>query len=274
MLREPLPILTAALLISSGCVASKPDPASECLSGCATDSATSQPTDSSTDSTSTTLTETGDSTESVPPVDADGDGYSVAAGDCDDTDASRNPGAAEVLDGVDQDCDGEPDDGLRPVATYRRAEVVVQDGAYVSARNYTEFRNEVGDVICTFESPWPEGTPPATLCPECTWAFGFEGGTWTSSGPKCEWIQTSWYDLDYLNYRTKTGSYDQTYGYSPTALDGPTGTHTVYQQIWSYDVARTEWRYTGAYNDGRRQGVYEYGSGTYVWGSRWYNYYY
>ena len=46
----------------------------------------------------------------APPVDDDGDGYSVAGGDCDDTDATVNPGATEVwYDGVDQDCDGASD---------------------------------------------------------------------------------------------------------------------------------------------------------------------
>jgi hypothetical protein len=68
-------------------------------------------------------------------VDADRDGYRVAgggtvlslnlscadpgeaslstnAGDCADTDATRNPGATEICDGVDQDCDG-----VAPVAS-------------------------------------------------------------------------------------------------------------------------------------------------------------
>ena len=48
-------------------------------------------------------------------VDADGDGYveainqCVPGGDCDDTNAAINPGATEVCDGVDNDCDGYSD---------------------------------------------------------------------------------------------------------------------------------------------------------------------
>ena len=41
------------------------------------------------------------------PSDVDGDGYTVIDGDCDDNDASINPGAVEICgDGIDQDCNG------------------------------------------------------------------------------------------------------------------------------------------------------------------------
>ena len=44
-----------------------------------------------------------------PDGDFDGDGFSENEGDCDDEDAARSPGAAEVCkDGVDNDCDGAP----------------------------------------------------------------------------------------------------------------------------------------------------------------------
>lgn len=42
--------------------------------------------------------------------DADGDGYN-ALNDCDDLNATVHPGATDVCDGVDQDCDGIIDDG-------------------------------------------------------------------------------------------------------------------------------------------------------------------
>lgn len=47
--------------------------------------------------------------EGCPPTDADGDGYTVGDGDCNDNNAAIFPGAPEVCDGLDNDCDRKVD---------------------------------------------------------------------------------------------------------------------------------------------------------------------
>src|SRR5207249_7010920 len=45
----------------------------------------------------------------VDTGDADGDGISACNGDCNDLNPAVHPGAAEVCDGLDDDCDGQGD---------------------------------------------------------------------------------------------------------------------------------------------------------------------
>lgn len=45
-------------------------------------------------------------------VDADGDGFSIADGDCNDNDPLQSPQSMEICDGIDNDCDDEIDEGV------------------------------------------------------------------------------------------------------------------------------------------------------------------
>ena len=64
----------------------------------------------------------GDTVAASEPValqDADGDGWDVESGDCDDADATSHPGAPEVCgDHADNDCDGFVDQGCTDVKRF------------------------------------------------------------------------------------------------------------------------------------------------------------
>jgi len=54
-----------------------------------------------------------DTDGAINPNDADGDGYdSCTGGDCDDTDAAISPAGTELCNAVDDDCDGDLDNGF------------------------------------------------------------------------------------------------------------------------------------------------------------------
>lgn len=58
-------------------------------------------------------------------TDIDGDGYSVAGGDCNDADPGRNPGVTDICgDGIDQDCSGsDADCSSGTLVSFSQAEI-------------------------------------------------------------------------------------------------------------------------------------------------------
>ena len=78
---------------------------------------------------------------STDPMDRDGDGVSVMAGDCDDTNAMVKPGLAEMCtDGFDNDCDGVADRSVDAMGTptacspYDRTSVAASPGSPAMAK--------------------------------------------------------------------------------------------------------------------------------------------
>ena len=75
-----------------------------------TDVVDTDDTDIAVDTDDTDVVDTDDT--DVQDPDADADGYTAGGGDCNDGDAAVNPGATEVCNGLDDNCDESTDEGL------------------------------------------------------------------------------------------------------------------------------------------------------------------
>jgi murein DD-endopeptidase MepM/ murein hydrolase activator NlpD len=84
---------------------------------------------------------------SPPLPDNDHDGFTVADGDCDDTNPTVYPGAPELCDGLDNDCDGVVDNGVACAATPFLSFPIPGYGPYDNGLNTSVFDHHTESAI-------------------------------------------------------------------------------------------------------------------------------
>ena len=103
-------------------------------------------------------------------------GYSASASDCDDSDSATYPGATEVCDGDDNDCDGSSDDGAtctyRLVSSTSAGSLCVDDDLYVNKNGSRVYTDSSWGAQCG-HTPTFTATPGDTLY---MWAVDSVGG--------------------------------------------------------------------------------------------------
>lgn len=102
-------------------------------------------------------------TEPILPDDVDSDGFSEEDGDCDDWDPAINPDAEEVLNGLDDDCNGWIDqDGLHEGSGVFVSTAVYQSVVYNFSDqcNVNQLYREAGvfefEAYCSIDTSQPE----------------------------------------------------------------------------------------------------------------------
>jgi hypothetical protein len=85
-------------------------------------------------------------------TDSDGDSYFAECGDCDDSDSRMHPGAMDICNGVDDDCDGQKDEDYVPTPTTcglgictSTGQLVCRDGSEVDTCTPREPSAEICD---------------------------------------------------------------------------------------------------------------------------------
>ena len=101
-------------------------------------------------------------------TDDDGDGYTEVEGDCDDLNASIRPQVKEVADGIDNNCDGNIDEG------YNYTPVIDIDG---NSYNYVAYGNQVWTVKNAEMLTYRDGTTIPQVTDATEWA-NLTTGAW------------------------------------------------------------------------------------------------
>ncbi|MEJ6765469.1 MAG: FISUMP domain-containing protein [Flavobacteriaceae bacterium] len=102
-------------------------------------------------------------------IDNDNDGYSVNQGDCDDTNNEIYPGATEIEDCIDNDCDGEVDEGFNQSGTVTDIDGNTYDSLTYGCQVWTV---ENADMVT-----YRDGTPIPEVTDNTTWKY-LTTGAW------------------------------------------------------------------------------------------------
>ena len=89
-----------------------------------------------------------DADPGLDPSDADHDGYSSCDGDCDEGEITRSPGALEICDGIDNDCDGPADEACVNCSMWVPYDEGTIGEAFLAAVH--------GDVVCVDHGTYQE----------------------------------------------------------------------------------------------------------------------